>query len=723
MAPDARSQTPQSVPTTVRGACPHDCPDTCALVTTVVDGRAVAIRGAPDHPPTAGVLCTKVARYLERTYSSQRVLYPMRRIGRKGEGRFERISWDDALDTIASKLGAIAQSADGPEAIVPYSYAGTMGLLQYGSMDRRFFHRLGASLLDRTICATAGKAGWAATIGASIGMDIERVVSSHLILIWGSNPVVSNLHFWRLAQEAKRRGAKLIAIDPYRSETAQKCNEHIALMPGTDAALALGVMHVLIADGLLDRDYIGRYTVGFDALAGRAAQFPPSRVASICGIEPSQVIALARDYGTIKPAAIRLNYGMQRHAGGGNAIRAVACLPALVGAWRDSAGGALLSSSGTYPVDVAALERPDLIRGRPRTINMSTIGDALHDAKPPIRAVFVYNSNPVAVAPDGNRVAAGFARDDLFCVVHDLFQTDTADYADIVLPATSQLEHDDIHSSYGHLYVQANNRAIDPLGEAKPNTEVFRLLAARMGFTEPCFCDSDDAIARQAFVRADPRSAHIEWDALKAKGFARLAVPAEYAPFANGNFPTPSGKCELHSAALAAQGHDPLPAFVPPRESAANAPALAARYPLAFISPPARHFLNSSFANMPEFVAEERGPRLVVHPIDAAARAIADGARVRIFNDRGSFFASARVSDAARAGVVVCPSIWWKKLSGDGANANAVTSQALTDLGRAATFYDCLVDVEPASAAGPPQGAGPPPGGSVAQRRLGGEHT
>jgi len=698
MAPDARSAVPSlpSVRTTVRSACPHDCPDTCALITTVENGRAIEVRGASDHPPTAGVLCTKVARYVERTYSPERVLHPMRRIGRKGDGHFKRISWDEALETIAARFRAIAQSPDGPEAIVPYSYAGTMGVLQYGSMDRRFFHRLGASLLDRTICATAGKVGWNATIGAAIGMDVERVVDSRLILIWGSNPVVSNLHFWTRAQEAKRRGAKLIAIDPYRSQTAQKCHEHVTLMPGTDAALALGVAHVLIADDLIDRDYVERHTVGYEALKTRAAEFPPECVASICGIDAAQVVSLARDYGTIKPAAIRVNYGMQRHAGGGNAVRAVACLPALVGAWRDAAGGALLSSSGTYPVDVAALERPDLIRGTPRTINMSTIGDALHDARPPIRAIFVYNSNPVAVAPDGNRVAAGFAREDLFCVVHEIFRTDTTDYADIVLPATTQLEQTDIHTSYGHLYVQANNRAIEPLGEAKPNTELFRLLAARMGLTEPCFRDSDDALARQAFVRDDPRSAGIDWDTLKSAGFARLAVPANYARFANGGFPTPSGKCELYSSSLAAHGHDPVPTFVPPRESAATAPELAARYPLAFISPPARNFLNSSFANLPEFIAEEGTPRLDVHPDDAAARGITDGTPVRIFNDRGRFHATARVTERTRRGVVVCPSIWWKKLSGDGANANAVTSQALTDLGRAATFYDCLVDVETA---------------------------
>ena len=679
---------------TVHGACPHDCPDTCALQVTVENGRAIEIRGAADHPPTAGVLCTKVAHYLERTYSGQRVLHPMKRVGRKGEGRFERITWDEALGTIAAKFAAIAESGDGPQAIVPYSYAGTMGILQFGSMDRRFFHRLGASLLDRTICATAGKAGWAATIGASVGTDVEQFEHSKLILIWGSNPIVSNLHFWSRAQEAKRRGAKLIAIDPYRSATAEKCHEHLALMPGTDAALALGMMNVLIADDLLDHDYIARYTLGFEALKVRAAEFPPERVAAICGLTAEQVVTLARDYGTAKPAAIRVNYGLQRHAGGGNAVRAIACLPALIGSWRDPAGGGLLSSSGTYPTDVAALERPDLMRDASRTINMSAIGNALLEEKdPPIKAIYVYNSNPVAVAPESSKVAAGFGREDLFCVVHEIFQTDTADYADILLPATTQLEQTDIHLSYGHLYALANNPAIAPLGEAKPNTEVFRLLAARMGFDEPCFRDSDDDLARQAYKDDHPSAAGLDWDVMKAKGFQRLAVPVVYAPFAQGNFRTPSGKCEFFSASLAAEGHDPLPTYVPPRESVATNPALAARFPLAFLSPPARNFLNSSFANLPRFLNEEKTPKLDVHPDDAAARRIATGDIVRIFNDRGSFTATARVTDRARPGVVVAPSIWWKKLSPDGANANAVTGQALTDLGRAATFYDCLVEV------------------------------
>ena len=667
------------------------------MLVTVENGRAIEIKGAPDHPTTAGTLCTKVARYLDRTYSPERIRYPMRRVGAKGEGRFARISWDEALDEIATRFAAIAASTDGPQAILPYSYAGTMGLLQGSSMDRRFFHRLGASLLDRTICSAAGKAGWGAVIGASVGMDMEAYVDSKLILIWGSNPITSNLHFWTRAQEAKRRGARLIAIDPYRSATAEKCHEHIAPLPGTDAALAFGIMHLLIENGLIDRAYIERYTIGYDALAQRVREWTPDRVASTCGIPREQLVRLAHDYGTIKPAAIRLNYGMQRIHGGGNAVRAVACLPALVGAWRDPAGGALLSSSGTFPVNSPALERPDLIQGSPRTINMSAIGDALLDARdPPIRAIYVYNSNPAAVAPDSSRVIAGFSRDDLFCVVHEIFKTDTADYADILLPATTQLEQTDVHSSYGHLYAVANNPAIAPIAEALPNTEVFRRLASRMGFDDPCFADSDDALARAAFRANDVRAQGIEWETLKENGWQRLNVPRPYAPFANGNFPTRSGKCEFWSDALAAQGQDPLPAYLPPRESVASNPSLAERYPLAFLSPPARNFLNSSFANLPVFVAEEKTPHLDIHADDAAPRSITTGDPVRVFNDRGSLLAIARVTDRARPGVVVAPSVWWRKLAPGGENANAVTSQALTDLGRAATFYDCLVEVRPA---------------------------
>jgi anaerobic selenocysteine-containing dehydrogenase len=679
----------------VKAACPHDCPDTCAMEIAVENGVAVEVRGGA-MPFTEGVLCTKVAKYLDRTYSKERSLYPLRRVGPKGpgQGRFERVSWDEALDEIAARFRAIA--AEDPQQILPCSYAGTMGQLNYASMDRRFFHRLGASLLERTLCSSAGKAGLKITLGGSVGMDPERAGEAKLILIWGSNPIVSNLHYWTRCQEAKRRGAKLVAIDPWRSQTAEKCHQHVQLLPGTDGALALGMMHVIIGEGLYDREYVAQYTLGFGELAERVGRYPPENVARICGIDPGVVVALAREYAREKPAAIRLNYGMQRHAGGGMAARTIACLPALVGAWRDPSGGVVLSTNDFYGMDHAALERPDLIRGTPRTINHAALGDALTSARPPVKAIYVYNNNPVAVCPDSNKVIAGFSRPDLFCVVHDVFLTDTADYADLFLPATTQLEHFDLHKSYGHLYVLANNPAIEPLGEARRNIEVFRQLAKRMGFSDACFDDSDEDVCRAALRSTNPRMAGIEWDSLKEAGWIRLKVPERFAPFAEGGFPTPSGKCEFYSAAAAKLGLDPLPDYTPPRENALSNPALAKRYPLAFISPPCRNFLNSSFANLPFALATEKEPRLDIHPDDARARGIRDGEQVRIFNDRGAFAAKAAVSTRARPGVVVAPSVWWKKLAPDGRNANDVTSQAIADLGGAATFYDCLVEVEKA---------------------------
>lgn len=664
----------------------------------VADGRAVRVRGAADMPFTAGVLCTKVAHYLDRVHSPERLLYPMKRVGRKGEGRFERISWDEALDTIARRFSEIA--ADDARAILPYSYAGTMGLVQGESMDRRFFHRLGASFLDRTICAAAGAAGWKATVGAMIGADPEAVAEARLILIWGANPVVSNLHGWRHLQEAKRRGARLVCIDPRRSETAAKCDLHLAPLPGTDGGLALAIMQVLIAEDLLDRDYIARHTLGFDELAARVRECTPAWAAARTGLAEADILALARAYGGEPRSLIRLNYGLNRCRGGGMAVRNVACLPALTGAWRHAGCGALLSTSGNFPVDEAALARPDLYPASappPRTINMAFIGDALLETRdPPIRALFVYNANPLAVAPDSRRVRAGFAREDLFCVVHELFQTDTADYADILLPATSQFEHRDLHKTYGHLYAVANLPAVDPPGEAKPNTEVFRLLAARMGFDEPALRASDEEIAALAFRRDDARAAAFDGPDLGPAGWARLALPQPFLPFATGGFLTPSGKCEFRSAALEAQGLDPLPAWHPPAESTVSNPVLAARYPLALITPPARNFLNSSFANLPRFLAAEGGPRVQIHPDDAARRGIDDGMRVRIHNDRGAFHARAEVSTDVRPGVVCSPSVWWPKLSGDGHNANAVTAAIPTDLGGGPIFYDCLVEVSPA---------------------------
>lgn len=671
----------------VKGACPHDCPDTCALDVHVKDGVALKVTGSAEHGPTAGVLCTKVARYTERTYHPDRLLYPLRRTGKKGEGRFERISWQEAINTIAERLAAVA--AEDPQQILPYSYAGTMGLVQGESMSQRFFHRLGASLLDRTICASAGTAGHKITLGSRIGMDMELADQAKLIIFWGSNAITSSVHFWARAQQAKRLGAQLVAIDPYRSLTAEKCHKHIALLPGTDAALALGLMHVLIHDDLIDHDYVSRHTLGFDELCERANQYGPERVGSICGIDPAEIESLAHLYATTRPALIRANYGLQRARGGGMAMRNIVCLPALVGAFRDAAGGVMLSTGGNFAVDERALSRPDLLGARaPRTINMSTIGRALAEAAPPIRAVIVYNSNPVAVAPDSTQVARGFAREDLFTVVLEHFLTDTADYADIVLPATTQLEHLDVIKPYGHYYMVANNPAIRPLGEAKPNTEIFRLLARAMGFTDACFEDSDATIAQSAVAG--------EWDfnAVRAQGWKRIGAAKSTARFAEGGFDTPSGKVEFFSKTAQSQGLDPLPDYIAPLEDTRS--DLAQRFPLAMISPPARNFLNSSFVNVASLRASEGEPWLDIHPQDAASRGILDESYVRVFNDRGSLELRARVTDRARRGVVVALSVWWKKLARDGKNANELTNgTTLTDMGRAPIFYDCLVQVEP----------------------------
>ena len=503
---------------TVRGACPHDCPDTCALLTTVENGVAVRVQGNPAHAQTGGVLCAKVSKYPERTYHQDRILTPLKRSGPKGSGQFAQVGWDEALTDIAARLAEIA--ARNPEAIVPYSYAGTMGLVQGESMDRRFFHRLGAAFLHRSICAEAGAEALRHTLGAKVGMKVEFFAESQLILIWGSNSITSNLHFWRYAQQAKRDGARLVCIDPRKSETAEKCHEHLQLLPGTDAALALALMHELIQNDWLDHDYLTRYTLGWEPLRERALQWPAERAAAVCGLPAEQIRQLARDYGSTRPAAIRVNYGVQRARGGGNAVRAIACLPALTGAWRERAGGVLLSCSSNFPVQRTALQRPDLLGARrPRTINMVTIGDDLlregsPTFGPKIEALVVYNSNPVAVAPESPKVVRGFMREDLFTVVLEHFMTDTADHADYVLPATTQLEHLDVHTSYGHTYAMINEPAVAPLGQSKPNTQIFRELAACMGYDEPCFRESDAVILRD-FVAAQthPRFAGLTEDA------------------------------------------------------------------------------------------------------------------------------------------------------------------------------------------------------------------
>ncbi len=679
------------------GACPHDCPDTCSLITTVQDGIATQVHGNPAHPHTDGALCTKVSRYTERTYHPERILHPLKRTGPKGSGQFERVSWESALGDIAKRLTAIAsRGPDTAQAIQPYSYAGTMGLVQGESMAARFFHKLGASFLNRTICATAGGEGLAQTLGRKVGMRVEFFAESKLIIIWGSNSIASNLHFWRYAQVAKRNGAKLICIDPRKTETADKCHEHIALRPGTDAALALALMYELIVNNWLDHDYLAQYTLGWEALRARALEWTPDRAAAICGVTPEQIKALARDYGGClqrgEPAAIRMNYGLQRVRGGGNAVRAIASLPALIGAWRHRAGGVLLSCSGAFPVARSALERPDLLAGRtPRTINMVTIGnDLLRPASPEfgpaIEAMVVYNSNPVAVAPDSSKVVQGFAREDLFTVVLEHFQTDTADYADYILPATTQLEHWDVHLSYGHTDALLNRPAIAPVGEAKPNTQVFRELAAHMGlhdpgFLDPCFTESDESLCRAAYGSA------VDFELLLRQGFATL--PMVEAPFASGGFPTPSGRCEFFSASLQAQGLDGLPTYIANYEAVGS----STEFPLAMISPPARNFLNSSFVNVKSLRDMEGEPIVELHADDAQARGIQSGDVVRVFNQRGVYRCKAKVSTRARPGVVNGLGVWWRKLGLAGTNVNQLTSQNLTDMGAGPTFYDCLVEV------------------------------
>jgi anaerobic selenocysteine-containing dehydrogenase len=694
---------------TVRGVCPHDCPDTCGLVVRVdpATGRAVDLRGDPDHPFTRGFLCQKVANYLDRVYHPDRLLYPQRRIGRKGEGRFERITWADATHEIATRFRRIAASTDGPQAILPYSYAGTMGKLMYGSLDRRFFHRLGASLLDRTICASAGSAGCDVTLGTRAMIDPEAAIHARYIVNWGSNTAVTNTHFWKVEFEARKRGARIVTIDPYKSSTAAKSDWWLPIRPGSDAALALGVMHILFREGWQDQDYLDRYCVGGGQLRDRVlGEFPPSVVARITGLEVADIERFAREYGRSQalfggPALIRLNYGLQRHGGGGTAVRTIVCLPALTGDWRHSGGGALLSTSKAYPFDDAYLTRPDLIRPGTRTINMTQLAEALHGELPgpPVRAMYVYNCNPAAVCPDQSRVLSGLRREDLFTVVHEQFQTDTADYADILLPATTQLEHFDIHGSYGHLYVQANNPAIAPPGEAKPNTEVFRLLAREMGFEPELFEISDETLAAGAMRGTGgygyPQGAafdDISLDDIKA-GPVRMNLPKNWAPFAEGNFPTPSGKCELYSEREGRAGRDPLPHYAPPHEDPQTRPELAAKYPLQMICPPAPSFLNSSFVNVDVHRKKAGRVTVEIHPIDATPRGIVDGQAVTVFNDRGRFRATALVGETVKPGVVVTLGIWWNRYTADGANCNTTTSTALTDLGGGATFFDNLVEV------------------------------
>jgi anaerobic selenocysteine-containing dehydrogenase len=680
-----------------KAVCPLDCPDTCSMRVTVEDGVAVDLRGDVDHPFTRGFLCQKMARYLDRVYSPDRLLHPLRRVGPKGSGRFERISWDEALSEVAENFAAIASSSDGPQAILPYSYYGTMGKLQASSLDRRFFHAIGASILDRTICASAGSIGYEYTNGRGrLGADPMGVPGCKLILNWGSNTAHTNSHLWSLMIKARQRGATLVAIDPYRSPTAARCDWQIQPRPGTDAALALGLMHVLWRDRLVDEDYVDKATVGADQLKRRALEdYPVDRVAAITGVAPETIELLAHRYAAEQPSLIRLNYGLQRHHGGGMAVRTISALPSLVGAWRHHGGGALLSTSGAYEFDMDALTRPDLAPPGTRVVNMNHLAEVLAGELPgpPVRALYVYNCNPAAVAPDQRKVLEGLRREDLFTVVHEQFPTDTVDYADIVLPATTQLEHVDLHGSYGHHFVMLNAPSIAPRGEARSNNDVFRDLAARLNLDVRLFPD-DETLIREA-LGGGPTTRGITLERLREDPSIRLDIPEKYAPFAEGVFPTPSGKCELYSERMLADGLDPLPTYIPPREDPRTRPDLAELYPIQLLSPPRPQFLNSTFANSPSHRAAAGDPTVELSAEDAERRGLVDGQWAEVYNARGHFRARVALTGAVKAGVAVATGLYWSKLVPGLGNANSTTSTALTDMGGGATFFDNLVEVRP----------------------------
>jgi molybdopterin guanine dinucleotide-containing S/N-oxide reductase-like protein len=691
---------------TVHAACPHDCPDACGVLITVDNGHATRIQGDPAHPVTRGFLCAKVAKYLDRVYSPDRVLYPMRRIGPKGPAAadarvFQRVSWDEALDEIASRFRQISAEF-GSEAILPYSYGGTLGVLNGASMDRRFFHRLGASQLERAICAAAGEAGLKSVLGVKLGTEPEQFVHSRYIIAWASNILGNNVHLWPFIVEARRQGAKLVVIDPYRTRTAACADWYLPINPGTDAALALGMMHVIISENLHDTDYVERYTVGFEQLRAKVQEYSPERVAQWTGISASDIKELAWQYATVKPSVIRVNDGVQRSEGGGMAMRAITMLPCITGSWKQVGGGLQYATSGAFAlaIDKESLARTDLMvtaLGRPaRVVNMVELGKALNLlTDPPIKALFVYNSNPAAVCPDLNEVTRGLRRSDLFTVVHEQFFTDTTDYADFVLPATTFFEHKDLQGAYGHYFLQMSDQAIEPLGECRSNVDLFQALAERMGFDEKCFHESVDEMIDVALNTKNAWLKGIDRERLEEEGHIRLnLVPGQtepFLPFAEGNFGTTSGKAELYSEALKSQGLDPVVQFTPPQESRHGRQAKT--FPLELLARKADNFLNSTFSNLPSIQGMEESGLLELNAADARSRGIAEGDAVRVFNHRGDIHLTAKINGAVQPGVV-CAKLAWAKLSPGGQNVNVLTSQKLTDLGNSATFYSVLVEVE-----------------------------
>lgn len=670
--------------TTQLSVCPFDCPDTCSLTVYKEGDKIVKVAGNAEHPVTKGAICHKARLLPQRVYHAERLMHPLRRRGEKGTLDFEPISWDTAFEEIVARLKDIINT-DGPEAILPYSFYGNMGVLNAEGMDRRFFHRLGASRLDRTICNSAGSEGFRYTMGANAGIDPEDTVQAKLMIIWGANIISTNMHQAMYASEAKKRGATIVHIDVHRNRTARWADWFIPILPGTDAALALGIMHVVMKENLVDHEFIDQYTYGYSELEEHVQQYSPHYVSKITGVPSDDIIALARLYGTSTPSFIRIGNGLQHHDNGGMIVRTIACLPALTGQWGIKGGGALKGNSWYAGLNTDALTRPDLHpNSRVRTINMNQLGDALLSAKPPIRALVVYNSNPAVVSPDQNKVRQGLKRDDLFTVVHDLFLTDTCRFADLVLPATSHFENLDLYKSYWHLYLQLHKPVIEPLGECKSNFTLFKELADRMGFDDACFRCTEEDMIREALDTDSPYLAGVTYEALQERGWIKLDLHSH--PLFPTHIPTPSGYVEFYSESLKQQELPPLPDHTTLRE--------ANTYPLQLVSGPNHHFLNSTFGNIEALKDAEREPGLHMHVDDAKPRHVTSGDWVTVWNDRGHCSLMVWVGTAVLPGVVVSQGLWWDGSDRRDTAINALTPQRLSDLGRGATFFSTRVDVK-----------------------------
>jgi anaerobic selenocysteine-containing dehydrogenase len=701
---------------TVRGACPQDCPDTCAFIYHVEDGKLVEVTGDPAHPTTRGGLCVKLKDFAGHHYNPDRLLYPMKRVGPKGSGKYERISWDEALSTIKSKWTDIIDQY-GSQAIMPHAYLGNQGTANGLTAGDAFFNRLGSTVAEKTYCESGSSTAWVMTVGPTGGLDVESLAYAKYIIVWGMNMVSTNLHAWPFVLEAKSKGAKIVVIDPFKSRTAKQADWHIAIKPGTDAALALGMMNVIIEEGLVDYDYVEKYTLGYKELKARAAEFPVERVSEITGIPAADIVKLAREYATTPPAAIREGVAVERCPGGGDAVRAITCLPALIGAWRHVGGGAVEMPIYEFPMSVAHVSRPDWIKPGTRVLNELDLGAALTGKMkldPPIKSVFVYNSNPVSQAPDAGELVRGLQREDLFTVCSELFITDTAKYADILLPSTMQAEQYDIMVTWGHLYIMLNQPAIPAPGECVANIDLFRKLAKTMGFNDEYWDLTDDEWLTLSYDWSSPALEGVTLDVLKKEGWKRLNVgmPDVRAPHAEGNFKTPSGKCEFKSS-MAEGGNmvldvwrsgytemqvggyvDPVPNYIPPLEVIDSEPKKAAQFPLNLISPKPHAFLNTQYGNEGPQMKRQGEQRIMINPTDAASRSITNGAYVRVFNERGTFEAKADLTDDVGAGLIVTNVGHWPGLNRTGTAVNSTTAPRHANLGQAGVYSDNRVEVE-----------------------------